>query len=672
MKTKRLLFGVLLPVLALTLSACDFLPTDLFGGKSSSEQSSSRRIRSGSSSSRSTYASGHVHKFSEDWSYNSQYHWHDSTCGHDVKSDVTPHTIQSHIIKEATCIETGLKTDFCPVCNYEETVVVPTTGHDWVEYERKDATCTEAGYSKKHCALCGVYTQEELPALGHEFEEEIIQEATCTQDGIIRRHCTRCEYVDQITVPTSGHEFTLVYRQEPTCTSSGFEKYQCTKCGEVLEYVVPTSGHEWSGNEQIVETGKGITYYTDTCLNCGAKKIALPTTAGNINGTIKESIANSYGYIKLNSNGDSISIDFYYPESTYVRVYQHAVYDYWQKSNYSTFTYRTTSSSGSSNGDYNFSLSVNSQLVDLTEASNYTYQDFFGSSPRYIEELLNQGFSPMADCLIGDAQLREGMNNLTYTRLAAYTFNIDCFVLVISNGAHEHTLSPTIYSDDNYHWRQCTDPNCPLYDGIVDKTPHNYYEYSVGQRESCSDLAEVTYACSVCGHRTYSYATSEHVYDPSAVSYVTNSDSYQQSINRCDICHKTVQAYQFSVGKVTAGSYESGRMKQGTTMEWKFPVSKTGVVSLYIPIYVATQTYLTKTFDPSLYSLAFNGVNYGIYAQYGLYQDLGVKVNEVIYLKFGSYQVTEYDVNTSEITVSLTSNVSEYRPYLDGEIRLEY
>ena len=113
-------------------------------------------------------------------------------------------------------------------------------------------------------------------------------------------------------------------------------------------------------------------------------------------------------------------------------------------------------------------------------------------------------------------------------------------------------------------------------------------------------------------------------------------------------------------------------MKQGTTMEWKFPVSKTGVVSLYIPIYVSTQTYLTKTFDPSLYNLAFNGVNYEIYAQYGLYQDLGIKVNEVIYLKFGSYQVTEYDVNTSEITVSLTSNVSEYRPYLDGEIRLEY
>ena len=35
MKKRRAILGVLLPILALTLSACDFLPTDLFGGKSS-------------------------------------------------------------------------------------------------------------------------------------------------------------------------------------------------------------------------------------------------------------------------------------------------------------------------------------------------------------------------------------------------------------------------------------------------------------------------------------------------------------------------------------------------------------------------------------------------------------------------------------------------------------
>ena len=86
MKKRRVILGILFPIMALTLSACDFLPTDLFGGKGSSEQSSSRRIRSNNgSTSRSSYNNNHVHRFSDEWSSNSQYHWHDAVCGHDVK-----------------------------------------------------------------------------------------------------------------------------------------------------------------------------------------------------------------------------------------------------------------------------------------------------------------------------------------------------------------------------------------------------------------------------------------------------------------------------------------------------------------------------------------------------------------------------------------------------------
>ena len=105
MKKRRALLGVILPILTLTLSACDFLPTNFFGGKSSSEQSSSRRIRSNNNSSsgnNTSYNNNHVHRFSEEWSYNSQYHWHDSTCGHDVKDSVAPHSFESEIIREAT------------------------------------------------------------------------------------------------------------------------------------------------------------------------------------------------------------------------------------------------------------------------------------------------------------------------------------------------------------------------------------------------------------------------------------------------------------------------------------------------------------------------------------------------------------------------------------------
>ena len=206
MKKRRAILGVLLPILALTLSACDFLPTDLFGGKDNSQPSSSRRIRSNNSSSRSgAYPSGHVHKFSEEWSSNSQYHWHDATCGHDVRSEVSPHNLQTEVIKAATCQETGQKIDYCTICGYEANVVIPTTNHTWSEYDRKDATCMESGYIKKFCTVCGVFGEDYLPPTEHNFEEEIIQYRTCVDSEIIRRRCKVCGYEEIIQTVAVQH-----------------------------------------------------------------------------------------------------------------------------------------------------------------------------------------------------------------------------------------------------------------------------------------------------------------------------------------------------------------------------------------------------------------------------------------------------------------------------------
>ena len=674
MKKRRAIFGVILPILTLTLSACDF-PTNIFGGRSSSQPSSSRRIRSSrSSSSNSGYPSGHIHQFSEQWSYNSQNHWHDSTCGHDVKDQFAPHDINEQVLVEATCQEPGEKIRQCNICGYEAIVTIPIAPHTWVEVEseRIEPTCTQDGLIKKVCSLCGAYSQEILPALGHEYDEVVIREATCTQDGLIKRICSLCGHTEDYYVPAYGHDYETLEYVEGNCSQEGYERLRCKRCGTITEHFIPTSGHVWSNNESLVDTGNGVPYFVDGCTSCGAKKIILATANATITGNVKTTPADSYGYVKLGTNGSNMRLDFEYPESGFVTIYQHAMYDNWRNENYRNASYRSTNSPEPSEDGYNFSMELNGQLVDLTESSRNTYNDFFASSPKYIDELIDAGYSPMADCIIGTAELVPGMNSLTYTRLSAYTLNIDYFILVVSNSAHQHNLSSQIYYDENYHWRQCMDSNCPLEGGRVAESVHQFFLAEEYPADSCCDMAGYAYACSVCNYRNIVYQRSEHSYDESATTYVTNSQSYQQAINHCTKCNHTVQSYQFSVGKVTAGSYDSGRMKQGTTMEWKFPVSKTGVVSLYIPIYVSTQTYLTKTFDPSLYNLAFNGVNYEIYAQYGLYQDLGIKVNEVIYLKFGSYQVTEYDVNTSEITVSLTSNVSEYRPYLDGEIRLEY
>lgn len=46
----------------------------------------------------------HTHTFSEEWSFDENYHWHASSCGHNVKNDLAPHQFDSGNV--------------CSVCKY--------------------------------------------------------------------------------------------------------------------------------------------------------------------------------------------------------------------------------------------------------------------------------------------------------------------------------------------------------------------------------------------------------------------------------------------------------------------------------------------------------------------------------------------------------------------------
>lgn len=67
----------------------------------------------------------HVHTFSNDWTYDKEYHWHAATCEHkDLKSDYELHTWDNWVIdRESSPTEKGLKHHECTTCNdiqYEE------------------------------------------------------------------------------------------------------------------------------------------------------------------------------------------------------------------------------------------------------------------------------------------------------------------------------------------------------------------------------------------------------------------------------------------------------------------------------------------------------------------------------------------------------------------------
>lgn len=59
----------------------------------------------------------HEHEFSKEWTTNESSHWHDATCGHDVRDGEAPHTPSDWIVaKQPTETEEGYRYKECTVC----------------------------------------------------------------------------------------------------------------------------------------------------------------------------------------------------------------------------------------------------------------------------------------------------------------------------------------------------------------------------------------------------------------------------------------------------------------------------------------------------------------------------------------------------------------------------
>ncbi|MCI6717108.1 MAG: hypothetical protein MR485_06430, partial [Mollicutes bacterium] len=154
----------------------------------------------------------HVHTFSDEWSYNEEYHYHEATCEHkDKVSDKEFHKWNDGvIIKTPTLEEEGTKEYTCTVCEAtkQETLNKLTHEHKIVHHEGKPATCTEDGYKPYDtCEECDYTTYEKIPALNHIPSEWITdKDATCLESGTRHKECTRChETLETETINALNH-----------------------------------------------------------------------------------------------------------------------------------------------------------------------------------------------------------------------------------------------------------------------------------------------------------------------------------------------------------------------------------------------------------------------------------------------------------------------------------
>ncbi len=84
----------------------------------------------------------HTHAFSALWSYDDDYHWHASTCGHSVIRDKSAHNWNGgEITTTASCESDGIKIYTCLICLATMCEKISATGHSY----SSDGICSACG-----------------------------------------------------------------------------------------------------------------------------------------------------------------------------------------------------------------------------------------------------------------------------------------------------------------------------------------------------------------------------------------------------------------------------------------------------------------------------------------------------------------------------------------------
>lgn len=99
------------------------------------------------------------------------------------------HEFKLVIDQNATCTAPGKQHNECTKCGYqEETVDIPAAGHSWNSGAMtKEATCIDTGVKTYTCIVCGTTKTETIAALGHGLTHY-----PATADRIEYWHCSRC------------------------------------------------------------------------------------------------------------------------------------------------------------------------------------------------------------------------------------------------------------------------------------------------------------------------------------------------------------------------------------------------------------------------------------------------------------------------------------------------
>lgn len=246
------------------------------------------------------------------------------------------------------------------------------------------------------------------------------------------------------------------------------------------------------------------------------------------------------GYMKLSSNGMSISYQFNLRGYTSGTIYMRACMDSWSSyQNRGDVDYYYTGSSSASNSG-NFSINFNGELVDYSHMRGVPYAAMLSDGEKVFG---SSQYSPVNDCEVGSVFLNDGTNNFTFTRLASYGLYISHFVIYLDKPGtpvHQHQYDESIWRhNETAHWHPCVyGDNAKSSYGL-----HTFGDWTTIYAAACEDSTEQR-VCTVCGYGETRAKDMGNHYSNYLVDLEKEDGYAGLSVYECLNCYK--QAYRWN------------------------------------------------------------------------------------------------------------------------------
>ena len=288
---KKILFGLVIG--CLILSGCNSSGGSLITSSETNSTTSNNTTSTGSE---------HVHTYSNKWSYDKTYHWHQATCEHSEEViDKSEHNFDSWVIdKEATEEEEGSRHKNCLTCYYRVDEIIPKSEHvhDWDEptftWLLDNTTCN----AKRECKINRYHVEEETVNSTY----AVIYEPTTTSYGLGRYTATfknaafgtqtKDVVIPKTEIPVTGISFTDSYKN--ISMSLGDTK---TIFATIIPYNATNQNVTWSSSDETIVTVTSLnTYYAQLT---ALKKGECTITATSDDGGYRASCAVTVTYIPV-------------------------------------------------------------------------------------------------------------------------------------------------------------------------------------------------------------------------------------------------------------------------------------------------------------------------------------------------------------------------------------